>query len=140
MHSPEEPHVHDPDGKTLQVVAAAISAPAALVKLCTTDVVADCLTSFIQSETLRPRADVEEKVDAAQTVHTACGRVLRLRPADETTVNAPQTFTCGTKHVQTSLESTTFHPSGFTVCTPNDSLGGKNQPRLDSGENEAGVS
>ena len=38
-----------------------------------------------------------------------------LRPADQTTVSAPLRVTCGTKQVQTRLESTTFDPSGRTL-------------------------
>ena len=115
VHSAEGRHIQDTDRKPQQVAAAAISAPAAPVKLCTTTGFADCPTSSVQSETLSSRAEVEEKADALQTAPTDCDRVLMLRPADQTTVNAPLTVTCGTKQVQTTLESTTFDPSGRTL-------------------------
>ena len=112
VHSAERRQIQDPDSKPRQVAATASSAPAAPVKSCTTDVFADCPTSSIQSETFSSRAEVEEKADAAQTAPTAYDRVLLLRPADQPTVNAPLTVTCGTKQVQTSLASTTIDPSG----------------------------
>ena len=105
VESAEGRQIQDPDSKPRQVAAAA---PAAPVKSCTTDVFADCPTSAIQSETFSSRAEVEEKADAAQTAPTANDKVLLLRPADQPTVNAPLAVTCGTKQVQTSLESTTF--------------------------------
>ena len=120
MHSAEGRQFQDPDSKLQQVAAAAAaasSAPVAPVNSCTTDVFADCPTSSIQSETFSSRAEVEEKADAAQTAPTAYDRVLLLRPADQPTVNAPLTVTCGTKQVQTSLESTTFDPSGRTILS-----------------------
>ena len=40
-----------------------------------------------------------------------------LRPADQATVNTPLTVTCGTKQVQTGLESTTFDPSGRALLS-----------------------
>ena len=54
-------------------------------------------------------------MDAAHIAPADCDRVLMLRPADQTTVNAPLTITCGTKQLQTSLESTTFDRSGQTL-------------------------
>ena len=42
-------------------------------------------------------AEVDEKADAAQTAPTAYERVLLLHPADQPTVNAPLTVTCGKK-------------------------------------------
>ena len=112
MHSAEGRHIHEPVKKPQQVAPAAIPAPAAPVKSCATDVFADCPTSSIQSETYSPRPEVEEKADAAQTAPTAYDSVLMLRPAVQTTVNAPLTVTCGTKQVQTGFESTKFDPSG----------------------------
>ena len=112
VHSAERCQIQDPDSKPRQVAAAASSVPAAPVKSCTTDVFANCPTSSIQSETFSSRAKVEEKADATQTAPTAHDKVLLLRPADQPTVTAPLTVTCGTKQVQTSLESTTFDPSG----------------------------
>ena len=141
VHSAERRQIQDPDSKPQQVAAAASSVPAAPVKLCTTTVFADCPTSSIESETFNSRAEVGEKADAAETAPTAYDRVLLLRPADQPTVNASLTVTCGTKQVQTSLESTTFDPSGnYTVCTPNASLGATNTPGFDFGKFEAGVS
>ena len=112
VHSQEEPPFHDPDGNFQQVAAAAILAPAVPEKSCTTDVVENCPKSSFQSDAFGPRAEVKEKADAAHTAPTDCSRVLMLRPADQTLVNAPLTVICGTKQVQTSLESTTFDPSG----------------------------
>ena len=40
-----------------------------------------------------------------------------LRPADQATVHAPLTVTCGTKQVRTSLESTTFDHSGRSLLS-----------------------
>ena len=126
VHSPERPHIHDPDSQLQQVNATAISAPAAPEKSCTTNVSADCSTLSIQSETSSPRADVEQKVS------TACDTVLMLRPADYTTVNAPLTVTCGTKRVQTRFESTTFDPSGRTLLSVHLMLASEQQIRPDS--------
>ena len=112
--SAEGRHIQDTDRKHQQVAAVAIPAPAVPVKLCRTTGFADCPTLSIQSENFSSRAEVEEKADAPQTATTDSGRVLMLRPADQTTVNAPLTVTCGTKKVQTSLVSTTFDPSGRT--------------------------
>ena len=89
VQSAERRQIQDPDSKPQQVAAAAAaaaaaasSAPAAPVKSCTTDVIADCPTSSIQSETFSSRAEIEEKADAAHTAPTAYDRVLLLRPAD----------------------------------------------------------
>ena len=114
VHSAEGCQIQDPDSKPQQIAAAAAasSAPAAPVKSCTIDVFADCPTLSIQSETFSSRAEVEDKADAAETASTAYDRVLLLGPADQPSVNAPLTVTCGTKQVQTSSESTTFDPSG----------------------------
>ena len=101
------------------------------VKLCTTTGFADCPLSSIQSETFSPRAEVEEKAGAAQTAPTDCDRVLMLRPADQTTVNAPLTVTCGTKQVQTTLESTTVDPSGRTLLSVHLMLVSEQQIRPD---------
>ena len=87
----------------------AISAPAAPEKSCITELFADCPTLSMQSESSSPRADIKQKAS------TACDRVLMLRPADQSTENAPLTVTCGTKQMQISLESTTFDPSGQTL-------------------------
>ena len=116
-HSAEGRQIQDPDSKLQQVAASASSAPATPVKSCTTDVYAGCPTSSIQSEPFSLRAEVEEKADAAHTAPTAFDRVLLLRPADQPTVNDPLTVTCGTKQVQTGLESTTFDPSGQTILS-----------------------
>ena len=102
VHSAEGRHIQDPDRKPQQVASAAISAPAATVKSCTTNVLADCPASSIQSETFSSRAEVEEKADGVQSAPTAHDWVSILRPADQTTVNAPLTVTCDTKQVQTS--------------------------------------
>ena len=109
MHSPDRPHSYDPDSQLQQVSSAEISPLAAPEKTCTTNVFADCSTSSIHSETSSPRADVKQKEC------TTCDTVLMLRPADQTTVSAPLRVTCGTKQVQTRLESTTFDPSGRTL-------------------------
>ena len=111
VHRPE--HVLDPHSEPQQGAAAAVPAPAVPVKSCTTEVSADCPTLSIQSETFSPWA--EEKKADAQTLCTASGRVLMLRPADQATVNAPLTVTCGTKQAQTGLESTTFETSDRTL-------------------------
>ena len=131
VHSAERRQIQDPDSKPRQAAAAASSAPAAPVKSCTTDVFADCRTSSIQSETFSSRAEVEEKADAAQSAPTAYDKVLLLRPVDEPTVNAPLTVTCGTKQVQTSLESTTFDPSGRTILSVHLMLASEQQIRPD---------
>ena len=140
VHSAEGRHIQDTHKNPQQVAAAAIPARAAPVKLCTTTGFADCPTSSIQSETFNPNAEVEEEAGAAQTAPTDCDRVLMLRPADQTTVNAPLTVTCGTKQVQTTLESTTIDPSGRTLLSPNASLGATNTPGFDFGKIGAGVS
>ena len=132
VHSAEGRQIQDPDSKPQQVAAAAaISAPAASVKSCTTDVFADCPTSSIQSETFSSWAKVEQKADAAQTAPTLFDRVLLLRPANQPTVLAPLTVTCGTKQVQTSLESTTFDPSGRTILSVHLMLASEQQIRPD---------
>ena len=71
VQSPGERRKNDPNGKPHQVAAAAIPAPAAPVKLCTMDVLADCSTSSTQSETFSPSAKVKEKTDAARTAPSA---------------------------------------------------------------------
>ena len=114
VHRPE--HILDPDSEPQQGAAAAVPEPAVPVKSCTTEASADGPTLSILSETFSPRAE-EKKADATQTLSTASGRVLMLRPADQATVNAPLTVTCGTKQVQTGLESTTFDPSGRTLLS-----------------------
>ena len=129
VHRPE--HILDPDGEPQQGAAAAVPAPAIPVKLCTTEVSADCPTLSIQSETSSPRAEEKKKTDATQTLSTASGRVLMLRPADQATVNAPLTVTCGTKQVQTGLESTTFDPSGRTLLSVHLVLASEQQIRPD---------
>ena len=90
-----------------------------------------CPTTSIQSETFSSRAEVEEKADAAQTAPTAYDRVLLLRSADQTTVFAPLTVTCGTKQAQTSLESTTFEPSCRTLLSGHLMLSSEQQIRPD---------
>ena len=55
---------------------------------------------------------MKETTDAADTAPTACRRVWRLRPADQTTVNAPLTATCYAKQVQTSFDFSTSDTSG----------------------------
>ena len=87
VHPAEGRHIQNTDRKPQQAAAAAISAPAVPVKLCIATGFADCPLSSIQSKTFSPRAEVEEKADAAQTAPTDCDRVLMLRPADQTTVN-----------------------------------------------------
>ena len=129
VHRPE--HILDPDSEPQQGAAAAVPAPAVPVKSCTTEVSADCPTLSIQSETSSPRAEEKKKTDATQTLSTASGRVLMLRPADQTTVNAPLTVTCGTKQVQTGLESTTLDPSGRTLLSVNLVLASEQQIRPD---------
>ena len=94
-----------------------ISVPAGPVKSCPTDVFASCPKSSIWSETFSPRADVEERADAGQIAPTAYDRALILRPVDQITVNAPPTVTCGTKQVQTCLESTTYDTCGRTLLS-----------------------
>ena len=135
VHSAERHQIQDPDSKPQQVAAAtaadASSAPAAPVKSCTTDVCGDCPTSSIQSKTSSSRAEVEEKADAAQTAPFAYDRVLLLRPADQPTVNAPLTVTCGTKQVQKSLKSTTFDPSGRTILSVHQMISSEQQVRPD---------
>ena len=131
VHSAERRQIHDPDSKPRQVAAAASSAPAAPVKSCTTDVFADCPTSSIQSETFSSRTEVEEEADAAQTAPTAYDKVLLLHPADQPTENAPLTVACGTKQMQTSLESTTFDPSGRTIRSVHLMLASEQQIRPD---------
>ena len=101
------------------------------VKSCTTEVSAGCPTLSIQSETSSPRAEEKKKTDATQTLSTDSGRVLMLRPADQATVNAPLTVTCGTKQVQTGLESTTFDPSGRTLLSVHLVLASEQQIRPD---------
>ena len=131
VQSAERRQIQDPDSKPRQVAAAARSAPAAPVKSCTTDVFANCPTSSIQSETFSSRAEAEEKADATQTGPTAYDRVLLLRSADQPTVNAPLTVTCGTKQVQTSLGSTIFDPSGPTILSVHLMLASEQQIRPD---------
>ena len=58
-------------------------------------------------------------------------RVLLLHPADQPIVNALLTVTCGTKQVQTSLESTTFYPSGRTILSVHLMLATEQQIRPD---------
>ena len=129
VHRPE--HILDPHGESQQGAAAAVPAPAVPVKSCTTEVSAGCPTLSIQSETSSPRAEEKKKTDATQTLSTASGRVLMLRPADQATVNAPLTVTCGTKQVQTGLESTTFDPSGRTLMSVHLVLASEQQIRPD---------
>ena len=88
-------------------------------------------TLSIQSETSSHRVEEKKKTDATQTLSTASGRVLMLRPADQATVNAPLTVTCGTKQVQTGLESTTFDPSGRTLLSVHLVLASEQQKRPD---------
>ena len=85
VHRPE--HILDPDSETQQGG----------------EVSADCPTLSIQSETFSPRAE-EKKTEATQTLSTVSDRVLMLRPADQATVNAPLTVTCGTKQEKLKLE------------------------------------
>ena len=54
-----------------------------------------------------------------------------LRPANQTTVNASLTVTCGTKQVQASLESTTFDPSGRIFLSVHIMLALEQQIRTD---------
>ena len=129
VHRPE--HIFDPHSEPQQGAAAAVPAPAVPVKLCTTEVSADCPTLSIQSGTFSPRAEEKKKTDATQTLSTASGRVLMLRPADQATVNAPLTVTCGTKQMQTGLESTTFDPSGQTLLSVHLVLASEQQIRPD---------
>ena len=129
VHRPE--HFLDPHSESQQGAAAAVPAPAVPVKSCTTEMSAGCPTFSIQSETSSPRAEEKKKTDATQTLSTASGRVLMLRPADQATVNAPLTVTCGTKQVQTSLESTTFDPSGRTLLSVHLVLASEQQRRPD---------
>ena len=129
VHRPE--HILDPHSEPQQGAASAVPAPAVPVKSCTTEVSAGCPTLSIQSETSSPRAEEKKKTDATQTLSTASGRVLMLRPADQATVNAPLTVTCGTKQVQTSLESTTFDPSGRTLLSVHLVLASEQQIRPD---------
>ena len=77
-------------------------------------------------------AEMAKKADAVHTVPSACGRVLMLRPAaaDKTTVNAPLTVTCGKKQVKTSLESTTFDPSGGISFSVHLMLAAEQQTRI----------
>ena len=128
VHSPEERRIHDPDVKPQQVAVVASSVPAAPVNSCKTDVFAGCPKLSIQSET---STRVKDKDDAAQTAPTTCGRALILRPADQTSVNDPLTVTRCTKKVQTSLESTTFNPSGRTVRSVHLMLASEQQIRPD---------
>ena len=130
VHSAEQ-HIHDPDRKPQQVNATAISATAAPEKSRTTEVIADCSKSFIHSQTSSPRADADGKADATHTAPTACDRVLMQRPADQTIVNAPLTVTSGTKQVQTSLDSTTFDPSGRMLLSVHPMLDSEQQTRPD---------
>ena len=129
VHRPE--HILDPRSEPQQGAAAAVPAPAVPVKSCTTEVSAGCPTLSIQSETSSPRAEEKKKTNATQTLSTASGRVLMLRPADQATLNAPLTVTCGTKQVQTSLESTTFDPSGRTLLSVHLVLASEQQIRPD---------
>ena len=121
VHSAERRHVHDPDSKPQQAAAAA-AASSAPVKLCKTDVLADCPTSSIQSETFSAKAEVEEKADAAQTAPLAY---------DQNTVGAPLTVACGTKQVQRSLVYTVFDPSGRTLLSIHLMLASEQQIRHD---------
>ena len=129
VHRPE--HILDPGSEPQQGAAAAVPAPAVPVKSCTTEVSAGCPTLSIQSETSSPRAEEKKKTDATQTLSTASGRVLMLRPADQATVNAPLTVTCCTKQVQTGLGSTTFDPSGRTLMSVHLVLASEQQIRPD---------
>ena len=129
VHRPE--HILDPHGESQQGAAAAVPAPAVPVKSCTTEVSAGRPTLSIRSETSSPRAEEKKKTDATQTLSTASGRVLMLRPADQATVNAPLTVTCGTKQVQTGLESTAFDPSGRTLLSVHLVLASEQQIRPD---------
>ena len=129
VHCPE--HILDPHSESQQGAAAAVPAPAVPWKSCTTEVSAGCPTLSIQSETFSPRAEEKKKPDATQTLSTASGRVLMLRPADQATVNAPLTLTCGTKQVQTGLEPTTFDPSGRTLLSVHLVLASEQQIRPD---------
>ena len=129
VHRPE--HILDPHGESQQGAAAVVPAPAVPVTSCTTEVSPGCPTLSIQSETSSPRAEEKKKTDATQTLSTASGRVLMLRPADQATVNAPLTVTCGTKQVQTGLESTTFDPSGRTLLSVHLVLASEQQIRPD---------
>ena len=123
-------HILDPDSEPQQGAAAAVPAPVVPVKSCTTEVSADCPTLSIQSETFSSRAE-EKKTEATQTVSTGSDRVLILRPADQATVNAPLTVTCGTKQVQTGLKSATFDPSGRTLLSVHLVLASEQQIRPD---------
>ena len=129
VHRPE--HILDPHSESQQGAAAAVPAPAVPVKSCTTEVSAGCPTLSIQSESSSPRAEEKKKTDATQTLSTASGRVLMLRPADQATVNTPLNVTCGTKQVQTGLESTTFDPSGRTILSVHLMLASEQQIRPD---------
>ena len=128
VHRPE--HIFDPDSEPQQGAAATVPVPAVQVKSCTTEVSTDCPTLSIQSETFSPRAE-EKKTEATRTLSTVRDRVLMLRPADQATVNAPLTVTCGTKQVQTGLESTTFDPSGRTLLCVHLVLASEQQIRPD---------
>ena len=97
----------------------------------TTNFFTDCPTSSIQSETFSSTSKVEKKADAASTAPTAYGKVLMLRPVDQTTVNAPLTVTRGTKQMQTRLESTTFDPYGRTLLFVHLMLSSERQIRPD---------
>ena len=113
-----ERFIHDPDNEPQKVAAAVVSAPVAPVKSCTTEVTAGCPTPSIQSKsTFSTNVEVEEKAEVAHTEPTACGTVYILRRAEQDTVNAPFSVTCGTKQVQTILESTTFDPSFRTFLS-----------------------
>ena len=128
VHRPE--HFLGPDSEPQQGAAAATPVPAASLTSCTTEVSAGCPTLSIQSEISGPGAE-EKKTDATHTLSTASGRVLLLRPADQATVNAPLTVTCGTKQVQTGLESATFDPSGRTLLSVHLVLASEQQIRQD---------
>ena len=128
VHRPK--HIFDPDSEPQQGAAATVPVPAIPVKSCTTEVSTDCPTLSIQSETFSPRAE-EKKTEATRTLSTVGDRVLLLRPADQATVNAPLTVTCGTKQVQTGLESTTFDPSGRTLLSVHLVLASEQQIRPD---------
>ena len=130
-HCPEERLSHNPDNEPQQVAATAVAAPVVSVKSRTYEVTANCSTSPIQSETFSKNAEGEEKADATQTSPTAYDRVLMLRPADQATVHAPLTVTCGTKQVHTSLESTTFDPNGRTLLSVHLLLATEQQTRPD---------
>ena len=60
-------------------------------------------------------ADTEAAGVAVQTIPAEDDRVLVLHPAELPTMSPSLTVTCGDKQTQTSLEPTTFVPSGRTL-------------------------